>query len=174
MTLHPRRTAPEEADIGGGAMPYASSSQMLMPIALRWALVWEAAPAPEASLWLCRATPRSWLVAGQQALAVKDAATSFGRLSFSIEVQAACSAGCGGGHCAVATIGLNRTAGHGLPSGGLVLRLRLPGRPPIKSAATGGGKTVPASWLNASSETVTFPEAELQKQTGSVEVVVCY
>lgn len=31
-------TAPEEADIGGGAMPYASSSQLLMPVNLKWML----------------------------------------------------------------------------------------------------------------------------------------
>ena len=72
-------TAPEEADIGGGASPYASSSQLLMPINLKWALLWEH-PHTNNTLWLARASPRSWLAEGET-ISVNDAPSSIGRVS---------------------------------------------------------------------------------------------
>jgi hypothetical protein len=84
-------TAPEETDIGGGAMPYASSSQMLMPINLRWMLLWEH-PLTNRTLWLARAVPRSWLSEGNN-VSIASAPTSFGRVTYTI-VSAIESRGC--------------------------------------------------------------------------------
>ena len=77
-------TAPEEADIGGGAMPYASSSQLLMPVNLRWALLWEHPHTGD--LWLARATPRAWLSEGER-ISISGAPSSHGRVSYTLSSE---------------------------------------------------------------------------------------
>ena len=167
-------TAPEGADIGGGAMPYCSSSQMVMPIHLKWMLVFEHPRTEE--LWLGRAIPRAWLAQGlgggaggngDGKVSVGGAPSSWGRLSFELSSQLSSTG------CIHANITLH-SATRGLPAGGVVLRLRTPGKRSITSMRVGGLK-VPAARWNASDETVLFPRDSLEAEVvGMQDVVVCY
>ncbi len=66
------------------AAPYCTPAQLLAPLALRWLLVFED---PESdTLWLAKGAPREWFGEGQQ-IAVRDAATRFGRVSYEVVSQ---------------------------------------------------------------------------------------
>ena len=146
-------TAPEEADISGGAMPYATSSQMVMPIHLKWMLAWEH-PNTQA-LWLGRALPRAWLAEGLgSSVAMYGAASSWGRFSFELTSHLA-STGCIDAN--ITLHGFNATR---LPPGGVTLRLRTPGARQIASVSASGKPLPPTSW-NASGETVSFGISQL-------------
>ena len=139
-------TAAECFTPGGSASGYAAPSQTILPTFLRWQLLFED-PFAE-TLWLARATPRSWLASGKTAVALKNAPTSYGRLSFSLQATG------------VQTVRANVTVGAGWkwPKGGVVLRLRSPGFPTrkISSVSVGGAS---CSTFNATAETVTIATA---------------
>ena len=159
-------TAPEEADIGGGAMPYASSSQLLMPVNLRWALLWEHPHTGD--LWLARATPRAWLSEGER-ISISGAPSSHGRVSYTLSGEIG-SKSCVGAN---ATIALHSAAAGA--TGAAVLRLRTPGRRDIASVqmAVGndGPKQLPPSSWNTTDESVRFALADLGR---GVLARVCY
>jgi hypothetical protein len=76
-------TAPEEVSIGEDgldAMPYATSSQLVQPIALKWMLVYENPNTAE--LHLAAGLPRDWLRAGRRG-SISNTPTRYGRLSLS-------------------------------------------------------------------------------------------
>jgi hypothetical protein len=158
-------TAPEETDIGGGAMPYASSSQLLMPVNLRWMLAWEH-PLTNRTLWIARATPRAWLSEGE-VIALTDAPTSFGRLSYRI-TSAIDSRRC----VIVDHVGLVRAHSGSAPLTDAVVRLRTPGHRTIVSVKANGAE-LPASRWSLAEETVSFPPSHVAELTaGPIEV--CY
>ena len=166
-------TAPEEADIGGGAMPYASSSQLLMPINLKWALLWEH-PHTNNTVWLARATPRAWLAEGET-IGVSDAPCSLGRVSYSLHSELDSA------KCITATVAITpHAAGPGrapaaeLGGGaGAVLRLRTPGHRAIASVHA-GAVSLPASRWNCTQETVSFRAGAEMAQLTAAPLRVCY
>jgi hypothetical protein len=170
-------------------MPYASSSQLLMPICLKWALVWEQPPdahppPPTAAthsggggggggggrtLWLGRATPRAWLAEGET-IGVTDAPSSYGRVSYTLHSEIDSK------HCITANVTVAAaTAAHGgrLRSYGAVLRLRTPGHRAIRSVHAGNVALPPSRW-NVTDESVSFPGPQLAQLTGPHLLRVCY
>ncbi len=66
--------------IAGQVMP----CQAMVPIMLRWGLVYEERDADV--LWLCRAVPRRWLEPGEK-LSVRRVPTRFGRVGFTVRLH---------------------------------------------------------------------------------------
>jgi hypothetical protein len=186
-------TAPEEADIGGGAMPYATSSQMVMPIHLKWMLVWEH-PITQ-TLWIGRALPRAWLAEGlptrrstsladgsgssngssnNGSLVLRNVASSWGRFSLSLTSKLG-SSGCIAANITWVNPASARAA-RGVPAGGLVLRLRTPGKRQIASVALVGRALLASAW-NTTDESVSFTAQHLGKvglAEGLQRIFVCY
>lgn len=148
--------APESVslDRNSRAPAYCTPAELTAPILLRWLLVWE--HPVERSLWLGRALPRVWLSDGEH-LSVEGAATSWGRVSFSLTsalereraVRASVTVPAAWG-----AAGARRAA----PAGGLRLRLRVPGGLRMRFVSVGG-----SAWgsFNASSESVDFSSSDL-------------
>ena len=63
---------------------YASPAQMVVPLHLKWALVFE--DPVTGVLWLCKTIPRSWLNTGER-VAVRRAPTSRGRVSLTLRSE---------------------------------------------------------------------------------------
>ena len=121
-------TAAECWTPGAFSSGYAVPSQTVLPTFLRWQLLFED-PFVK-TLWIARATPRTWLATGKTAVALKNAPTSYGRLSFVLQAIDATA------------IHANVTLGAAFrwPVGGLTLRLRSPRYPSTKiSGVTVGG-----------------------------------
>lgn len=83
-------TTPQSSNLANRdepTLPYASTGIHTVPIYLKWMLVFEG---PETHtpgcLWLGKAVPRDWLVAGEVPLLVQNATTRYGRVSFSLAV----------------------------------------------------------------------------------------
>jgi hypothetical protein len=129
-----------------------------VPLCLKWMLVFEE---PETrTLWLGKATPRDWLVAGEAPLAVERATTRYGRISFFIAVVSPAADVASYRVKANITLPPSCATAGSQPAGGLVLRIRAPTEHAGKlSGVTVGGK----AWrgFNASTETVSFSAAEL-------------
>jgi hypothetical protein len=106
------------------------------------------------SLWLARATPRTWLEQGRK-IAVKHAPTHFGDVGYEIISDA------DNGKIAATVEMPSRT-----PPKSVVLRFRHPKASPIKGVTVNG-----KSWtdFDAAKETI-----ELKGLTGTVEVVATY
>ncbi|MBS0388308.1 MAG: hypothetical protein JSR15_07485 [Proteobacteria bacterium] len=64
------------------AAPYCSPAQLVVPLMLRWLLVFEELDAD--ILWLGRGMPRQWFVDGQL-ISVASAPTRWGRVSFAVQ-----------------------------------------------------------------------------------------
>ena len=141
-------------------MPLPSHKlRLIISVSMQWMLVFEE---PETkTLWLGKAVPRDWLVAGEAPLHVDGATTRYGRVSFSLTVAAAAG---GGGYAVKANVSLPASfaaaAANVKPAGGLRLRIRTPLAHAGKlSAVTVGGK----AWasFDAATETVDFSAARL-------------
>ncbi|NCO40483.1 MAG: hypothetical protein COZ06_32460 [Armatimonadetes bacterium CG_4_10_14_3_um_filter_66_18] len=76
--------APEHTRLGELLPHHCIPSQLTIPLATRWMLVCELGD----GLWLCRGTPRQWLDDGQT-VAVRNAPTRWGRVSFALQSQLA-------------------------------------------------------------------------------------
>ena len=136
------------------ATGYAAPSQAILPVLVKWILVFEDPIAQ--TLWIGRALPRTWLAPGQQ-LEVLRVPTSFGRLSLALTaINESCVTASislpelvrGGEHHAAAT-------GFQWPTGGLRLRVRSPSFPLRRLVGvTLDGIAWPT--FNASDESVTF------------------
>ena len=168
-------TPPESSNFTDRDRPtrtYASTGVHIVPIYLKWMLVFEE---PETrTLWLAKATPRDWLRPGEAPIAVQHATTRYGRVCFALS---AATAGAGG-YVVRANVTLPASFGTAgsKPSGGVRLRIRAPvehaGR---MSGVTVGGK----AWagFDAATETVAFTSAELTPElvaTGLRDVVVSF
>eukprot|EP01045_Picozoa_sp_COSAG04_P005840 COSAG04_NODE_277_length_18399_cov_3.036066_7_plen_333_part_00 len=126
---------------------------MMVAVKLKQLLLWEH-PATNA-LWVGRACPRAWLAPGER-IAMTNATTAYGRISVVIEAAAAT------GHYHVSLHPSERFAASP-PPGGIALRIRSPLYAEGKriTAATAGGKPVPAAAINATAETVTFAATDM-------------
>ena len=135
-------TAPEtrRLDPKEFAAPYCTPAQMTAPLLVRWMLVFED-PASNV-LWLSKGTPRSWLEDGKR-IAVSNAPTRWGRLSFSIE-----------SHLREGNVQVSMELPPRPKTAQIKLRLRVPEGNRIQSATVDGN-----DWLefDATEETVTLP-----------------
>jgi hypothetical protein len=64
--------------------PYCGPATLVQPMMLKWLLVFEEPVKDE--LWLAKGCPRAWLEPGKR-VAVKDAPTRWGRVSYTIEAK---------------------------------------------------------------------------------------
>ena len=133
-----------ELDRNATSSGYCVPTQTLVPTYLKWLLVWE--DPVSRTLWLGKAAPRNWLAVGET-IAVANATTRYGRLSFSTHRASKTEL--------LATLAMGPAAG--FPPGGVKLRLRLPRDTRLRKASAGV--------LNATEETIFFasrPESELR------------
>ena len=144
-------TAPETRPLKAKmpAAAYCTPAQLVVPMMLRWMLVFED-PASNI-LWLAKVTPRAWLADGQR-IAVEGAPTRLGKVSFEIRSH----------------LVQNRVeADLQLPVAGFPmpvrLRLRVPEGYAMKNVRVGG-----RAWRDFSSqeETVTLPAGS----TGKIKI----
>jgi len=156
-------TAPEASNIADrntAALPYNAAAEVIAPVYLKWMLVFEE---PETrTLWLAKATPRDWLVAGEAPLVVKRATTRYGRVSFSLQVDYCKS--CIKKYAVKANVTLPASFAKAAtrPAGGLRLRLRAPtGQTGKLSEVSIGGKVWPMSGFSAADEMITITAEQL-------------
>jgi hypothetical protein len=131
------RTAPSSG--------YTGYNQAAVTANVKWMLLWERMQTK--TLWIGKAIPRAWLLSGQR-VAVEDATTRYGRLSFSIVATSSSSY----------TVNVTCTTAEKAfaPPGGIKLRVRSPSflHGSKISQVTVGGQ--PWSQFNASEETILF------------------
>jgi hypothetical protein len=140
-------SAKMDGTLGG---PYATPSQLTIPIFTKWMLVFEELESPV--LWLAKATPRSWLEQGQK-IAVTSAPTRFGKVGYELRSDIA-----QGKISAV----VNLPAEHAATT---KLRLRAPGGRRIRAVTLNGA---PWTSFDAAQEVVIIPPG--QKAPIKVEV----
>jgi len=154
-----------DRDMGGYA--YASPGQANVAMALKWMLCFEE---PETrTLWLAKATPRDWLVAGEAPITASNLTTRYGRVSFQMTAAAAGTDNAGtaaGAYTVKASVTLParfaQSGSGSQPAGGLRLRIRAPTAQAGKlSAVTIGGKPWPKSGFSAAEETVDIASEQL-------------
>jgi len=127
---------PDESGLRRKVAGQVLPCQVMVPVMVRWALVYEERDAD--TLWLCRAIPRRWLARGQR-LVVDRVPTRFGVVSYSIQVP--------NEHQAIIVL---RLPNEGLPAR-VKLRLRAPlGKRLVRVTMDGAG-------LKVTKETVTLP-----------------
>jgi len=113
-------TTPESTtlDRNGYDYAYASPGTGNVPMCMKWMLCFEE---PQTrTLWLGKAVPRDWLVAGEAPLVADRLTTRYGRISLSLEVAA------GATYAVKANITLPPSFGTKAPTGGIKLRIRAP------------------------------------------------
>jgi hypothetical protein len=153
--VHARGTwaAVESAKMDGTLSgPYATPTQLTIPVFTKWMLVFEEPEAPV--VWLARATPRDWLEQGRR-IAVSGAPTRFGAVGYELRSDIA-----QGRISALVSLpqGFAATAR---------LRCRVPGGRKIRSVRLNG-----AAWrdFDAGQEAVALPPG----RGGEVEVELSY
>eukprot|EP01043_Picozoa_sp_COSAG02_P077394 COSAG02_NODE_16919_length_1044_cov_1.489947_1_plen_260_part_01 len=163
-------TTPESTtlDRNGYDYAYASPGTANVPMCLKWMLCFEE---PQTrTLWLGKALPRDWLVAGEAPLVAKQVTTRYGRMSFSLEV------GAGAEYSVHANVTVPPSFVGKPPPGGIRLRLRVPLSHAGKlSKVTVGGDEWTA--FNAAEETVDFAASKLSAElikTGLPEIVATF
>jgi len=154
-------TTPEAAhpDRDVGSTDYVAAGVHTAPTYLKWALVFEEPNTK--TVWLGKAVPRDWLAAGVDPVAVHNATTRYGRVSYTL--AGAAGAGATEAYTIKASIKLptSYAVASTAPPGGVVLRLRAPAQHAGKLVSvTVGGKpwtafdanleTVRAQWLRDS------------------------
>ena len=141
--------APESTpvDRDAEAPPFCAPAGLTAPLLLKWMLLFEAPL--DHTLWLGKATPRSWLEAGEH-MAITNATTGSGRISFrydsSLDVDS------------VVRVSIYWVP-TSLPPGGLRIRVRVPrGTDKMRHVEVGG-----QAWssFNVTEETVAFSERDL-------------
>lgn len=130
---------------------YCVPSQTLVPLYLKWILVWEDPVGRE--LWLGKAVPRDWLEyssEGTGQVVVEQATTRYGRISFTLRRESVTTV-----HANITLLRPPFAATSALappfPPGGLKLRVRVPMN--MVLAATSAGV------LNTTEQTVSFDRA---------------
>ena len=107
------------------------------------------------SVSLCRATPRSWLAAGEKAISVRNAPLGQRRLSFAVASRLDASPPTVSANVSLSDPG----GGSSLPAAPpLSITLRVPLGFSLASA-TVDGETLPVSAIDAQAETVQLPAA---------------
>jgi len=148
-------TAPETRPLKAKipAAPYCTPAQLVVPMMLRWMLVFED-PASN-TLWLAKGTPRAWLAEGQH-IAVEDAPTRLGKIGYDIRSHLAQNR--------IETDLQLPAAGVSVP---ITLRLRVPEGYTLKGARVEGKE-----WrdFDPQAETVTLPEGA----AGKVSIETAY
>ena len=146
-------TSVESAKMDGTMSgPYATPSQLTIPIFTKWMLVFEEPETPV--LWLARATPRAWLEQGEK-IAGAGAPTRFGTVGY--ELRSDIRQG-------------KISALVNLPQGYMAdtkLRLRAPGDRKIRAVTLNG-----AAWSNfdPAQEVVVIPSG----QKGQIKLEIAY
>lgn len=146
-------TAVESAKMDGTmGGPYATPSQLTVPVFTKWMLVFEEPETPV--LWLAKATPRDWLEQGQK-IAVTGAPTRFGTVGYELRSDIR-----QGRISAVVNLPPEYAAT-------IKLRLRAPGDRKIRAVRLNG-----AAWSNfdAGQEVVVIPPG----QKGQIKLEVAY
>eukprot|EP01052_Picozoa_sp_SAG31_P049647 SAG31_NODE_10968_length_1077_cov_1.923313_1_plen_203_part_00 len=163
-------TTPESTtlDRNGYDYAYASPGTGNVPMCMKWMLCFEE---PQTrTLWLGKALPRDWLVAGEAPVVAEKMTTRYGRISLTMQVVA------GSEYSVKANVTLPASFATTAPAGGIKLRVRAPlehaGR---LSKVTIGG--VAWSAFNASEETIEIPSSKVTAElikTGLPAVVVVF
>ena len=164
-------TTPESSDVVNrdeAPAHYTSAGVMLAPTYLKWMLCFEE---PQTrTLWLGKAVPRDWLVAGEAPLVAERVTTRYGRISLALEAVA------GGTYSVKANVTLPASFATVAPAGGIRLRIRAPLEQAGKlSKVTVGG--VAWSAFNASEETIEIAVSKLTAElikTGLPSIVATY
>ena len=146
-------TAPETRNpfLDSPAAPYCTPAQLAASLITRWLLVFED---PESeTLWLGKGIPSAWLAEGKK-LAVSDAPTRWGRVSYALESRL---------NSGVLSAELNLPAGF---SATTEVRLRVPGAYKIKSVELNS-----AQWRQFDPDgTITIPAGI----TGKIKLRILY
>merc|ERR1740117_1015091 len=145
--------APESTPIDRtkASTPFATPAGLTAPLLLKWALVWE--HPTTRTLWLGKATPRSWLN-GKEQITVQNAPTAYGQVSYGM-LSALDTKN---------TVDVNLTFTNlQPPPGGLAFRLRTPGRCEIVTVVLSNGETWPR--FNVSEESVRITWVEMTNAT---------
>ena len=163
-------TTPESTtlDRGGYDYAYASPGTGNVPMCLKWMLCFEE---PQTrTLWLGKAVPRDWLVAGEAPLVAENITTRYGRISFSLEV------GAGDSYSVKANVTVPASFGTNPPAGGIRIRIRAPLAHAGKlSKVTVGGESWSA--FDASEETIDIVASKLSAsliKSGLPEIVATF
>jgi hypothetical protein len=150
-------TTPEAAhpDRDVGSTDYVAAGVHTSPTYLKWMLLFE--EPNSRAVWVGKATPREWLVAGQPPIEVANATTRYGRVSYTLAATAAGD----GGYQVRANVSLPSTyVGAAGPPGGVRLRLRTP----VEHAGKMAGVSVGGQFwtaFDARLETVDFAPGTL-------------
>jgi hypothetical protein len=164
-------TTPESSDMANRDLApaqYTAAGVMLAPMYLKWMLCFEE---PQTrTLWLGKAVPRDWLVAGEAPLVADRVTTRYGRISLSLEVAA------GAAYAVRANVTLPPSFGTKAPAGGIKLRIRAPLAHAGKlSKVTVGGQAW--SGFDAAEETIQIPASKLTAaliKSGLPEIVATF
>ena len=164
-------TTPESSDLADrdtAPAQYASAGVVAAPIYLKWMLCFEE---PQTrTLWLGKAVPRDWLVAGEVPIVAERMTTRYGRVSLSLAVAS------GDGYSVKANVTLPPSFATKGPAGGVRLRIRAPLAHAGKlSQVTVGGKAWSA--FDAAEETVDIAAGKLTAEliaSGLPEVVATF
>ena len=151
-------TTPESSDVVDrdiAPVAYSAAGVVIAPTYLKWMLCFEE---PETqTLWLAKATPRDWLVAGEAPLVARGLTTRYGRVSISLTVGAS---GEDGVYVVHGNVSLPMSFAERKPAGGLRVRIRAPlsqaGR---LSSVTLGGRAW--SGFDAGEETIVIDASAL-------------
>jgi hypothetical protein len=164
-------TTPESSDMANRDLApaqYTAAGVMLAPTYLKWMICFEE---PQTrTLWLGKAVPRDWLVAGEAPLVANRATTRYGRISLSLEVAA------GATYAVKANVTLPPSFVTAPPAGGIRLRIRAPLAHAGKlSKVTVGGQV----WggFDAAEETIVIPAGKLTAdllQRGLPQIVASF
>ena len=119
------------------------------------------------SVSLCRATPRSWLAAGEKGISVRNAPLGQRRLSFAVASRLDASPPTVSANVSLSEPG----GGSSLPAAPLSITLRVPLGFSLASA-TVDGETLPVSAIDAQAETVQLPAAATT--AGQLALVATY
>ena len=164
-------TTPESSDVANRDLApaqYASAGVVIAPTYLKWMLCFEE---PQTrTLWLGKAVPRDWLVAGEAPLVAENITTRYGRISFSLEV------GAGDSYSVKANVTVPASFGTNPPAGGIRIRIRAPLAHAGKlSKVTVGGESWSA--FDASEETIDIVASKLSAsliKSGLPEIVATF
>jgi len=154
-------TTPEAShpDRDVGSTDYVAAGVVTAPTYLKWALLFE--DPNTRCVWVAKALPREWLVAGASPVVVHGAPTRYGRISYTLQTVAV-----GPGAMSVhanLTLPSTYAAAGSAPPGGVRLRMRTPVEFAGKLAAvTVGGK--PWTSFDAREETIVLSLADLTPQ----------
>ena len=153
-------TSPESSNLADRDVPtmaYTAAGVMTSPVYLKWLLCFEE---PETkTLWLGKAVPRDWLVAGEAPLVATNLTTRYGRISFSMTPSAKEATAAHASEYTV-RIAVNLPETFTVPVGGLQIRIRAPVALAGKlSKVTVGGD----AWagFDAKAETITISASKL-------------